>query len=64
MAVKRVRAAVVASGLLATGALAASVVSTEAQQAGPPTGTLQRSGSSMFRLAKVSAEARHPETAP
>jgi hypothetical protein len=69
-----VRAAVVASGLLATGALAASVVNTEAQQPGPPTGTLQlgqrdrdttfRSGSSMFRPAKVGAEARHPETAP
>lgn len=38
---KRVRAAAVAGGLLATGGLAGSVVSTEAQQPGPPTGTLQ-----------------------
>jgi hypothetical protein len=41
MAVKRIRTAAIASGLLAAGALAASVVSTEAQQPGPPTGTLQ-----------------------
>jgi hypothetical protein len=56
MAVKRVRAAVVASGLLATGALAASVVSTEAQQPGPPTGTLQlgqRDRDTTFRFIDV-----------
>jgi hypothetical protein len=65
MAVKRVRAAVVASGLLATGALAASVVSTEAQQAGPPTGTLQlvqRDRDARFRLIDVlpRADRRRP----
>jgi hypothetical protein len=56
MAVKGIRTAAIASGLLAAGALAASVVSTEAQQPGPPTGTLQlmqRDRDTTFRFIDV-----------
>jgi hypothetical protein len=63
MAVKRVRTAAVASGLLAAGALGASVVSTEAQQAGPPTGTLQltqRDRDASFKFINVPPRQRRP----
>jgi hypothetical protein len=60
---KRVRAAAVAGGLLATGGLAGSVVSTEAQQPGPLTGTLQlvqRDRDARFHFINVPPRRRPP----
>ena len=57
------RATLVACGLVATGALGASVVSTEAQQPGPPTGTLQlqqRDRDTTFRFIDVHTRRRAP----
>jgi hypothetical protein len=57
------RATLVVSGLVATGALGASVVSPEAQQSSPPTGTLQltlRDRETTFRLVDVHPGRRAP----
>jgi hypothetical protein len=57
------RATLVVCGLVATGALGASVVSTEAQQSSPPTGTLQltlRDRDTGFRFIDVHPQRRAP----
>jgi hypothetical protein len=57
------RATLVVCGLAATGGLAASVVSTEAQAPGPPTGTLQlelRDRDTTFRFVDVTPRGERP----